>query len=64
MRTATLITTGSLLALVVALIIGASLLRSDVEELGRDTAGITAQAAGRCCGTHSRMRRPQTSESE
>ena len=46
MRTATLITTGSLLALVVTLIIGASLLRSDVEELGRDTAGITVQAAG------------------
>lgn len=46
MRTSTLITTGSLLALVVALSIGALLLQGEVERLGRDTAGIRLQTTG------------------
>lgn len=46
MRTATLIVTGSLFALVVALLIGSMVLRGEVERLGRDTAGIRLQTEG------------------
>lgn len=46
MRTGTVIVTGSLLALVAALVIGVSILRNEVERLGRDTAGIRLQTEG------------------
>jgi hypothetical protein len=56
MRPTTVITAASLLALCVALTIGAFVLRSEVETLGRDTAGIRAQTAGARADSGSKLR--------